>query len=87
MSTIQTTTTLNPSEITIGSQVLYVCPWTGFDTKGEVVQENADWGEGFFDIRPLEHCTRYGIGAVAIDLTDYLDTAIHLTDIRPTDSE
>lgn len=84
---IETTTTLNPPEITIGSQVLYVCPWTGFDTKGEVVQENDEWGEGFFDIRPIEHQSRYSIGTETIDQSDYLDTAIHFTDIRPTDSE
>ena len=73
---IQTTTTLNPSEIAIGSQVLYVCPWTGFDTLGEVVAENADFGEGFFDIRPDKQT-----------IENEVDTAIHLTDIRPTDSE
>ena len=73
---IKATTTLNPPEIAIGSQVLYVCPWTGFDTVGEVVQENDEWGEGFFDIQP-ENETVEG----------YLDTAIHFTDIRPTDSE
>ena len=74
MSTIETTTTLNPSEIAIGSQVLYVCPWTGFDTVGEVVGENADFGEGFFDIQP-ENQT----------IENEVDTAIHFTDIRPTD--
>ena len=74
MSTIETTTTLNPPAITIGSQVLYVCTWTGFDTVGEVVAENAEFGEGFFDIQPENQ-----------SIENEVDTAIHFTDIRPTD--
>ena len=71
MSTIETTTTLNQSPIEVGSAVIYVCPWTGFDTSGEVVSENDEFGEGFFDIRPDNQT-----------IENEVDTAIHFTDIR-----
>ena len=63
------------NQITIGSQVIYRCPWTGYSITGEVKQGNEEWGEGFFDIRP--EC------GGEID-EDYLDTAIHTTDILKT---
>ena len=65
---IETTTTLNPAPIEVGSAVIYVCPWNGFDISGVIVGENSEWGEGFFDIQP--------------DNDEFVDTAIHLTDIR-----
>ena len=60
-------------EIAIGSQVLYVCPWTGYLTVGEVVAENADFGKGFFDIAPANQT-----------IENEVDTAIHYTNIHPT---
>ena len=61
----------NEETIEVGSSVIYKCPWTGFDNSGEVVGENADFGEGFFDIRPDNQT-----------IANEVDTAIHLTDIR-----
>ena len=60
------------TQITIGSQVIYRCPWTGYPIKGEVKQGNEEWGEGFFDIHPDGDCGYY------------LDTAIHTDDIIKT---
>ena len=62
------------NQITIGSQVIYRCPWTGYSITGEVVQSNEEWGEGFFDIKPKQDGPD----------DDYLDTAIHTTDILKT---
>lgn len=56
------------NQIEIGETVTYPCPWTGFDTVGEVIGENATWGEGFYDIRR--------------DDDGDTDTAIHFTDCQ-----
>ena len=62
------------TQITIGSQVIYRCPWTGYNITGKVVQGNDEWGEGFFDIKPEQDTPDDG----------YLDTAIHTDDIIKT---
>ena len=73
MSSIETTTTLNPAPIEVGSRVMYVCPWTGFDRVGEVVAAigvDRDGLDGeYFDIECED-----GTG---------IDTSIHSIDIRP----
>ena len=62
------------NQITIGSQVIYRCPWTGYGITGKVVQGNEEWGEGFFDIKPEQGGPDDG----------YLDTAIHISSIIKT---
>ena len=72
MSSIETTTTLNPPAIEVGSRVMYVCPWTGFDRVGEVVAAiGEDEDGGYFDIECED-----GSG---------INGSIHSTDIRPID--
>jgi hypothetical protein len=73
--TITAETTLNPEPIEVGSQVIYVCPWTGFDRTGQVVAAigaDRDGLDGeYFDIECDD-----GTG---------VDTSIHSIDIRPID--
>ena len=75
MSSIETTTTLNPPAIEVGSRVMYVCPWTGFDRVGEIIAAigaDRDGADGeYFDIECED-----GTG---------VDTSIHSVDIRPID--
>ncbi len=68
-----TAETNNPQPIEVGAQVIYVCPWTGFDRLGHIVGtcENNTFGEDYYDIESDD-----GTG---------LDVVIHLTDIRPID--